>query len=714
MKTLLKDILEINATPILIILAIIYFALLSCISIPVVSCIYCFAFILILPGFLVLEILGKSQLSIAKRISISVGLSVGFLVSLGLFLSFLATVLPLDEPLSKGPVVFSIIILSVFLVFIYIYQLVRDRKIKDSKESFYYLFLKAQGLNNGISKSRNLSIFVLLLPCMCIIGKYVMDIYNNNYLLMFLVFIIPLLVVYMYAFPDNISEPVFPLALFSIAISLLLYHSLTSGFIIGTDIHSEFHAARIVLENNQWLMEDNAKPVMGCLVISVLPPMLANILGTDLQSVFKINMQIIFAITPVILYLIFSNYFKKNTAYLLSFIFIAQNAFIYHMVDHVRTAIALFYFALSILIMFDNNVTKLQKEIIMPAMFIMVVFSHYTVAYIFAFILIGGKLLSIILLERKNRKLISGYSTLTLLCATYLWWGMLTQTSFNDLIFVSKNTITRMTLIFSEDLRSESVQYVISGSPNLSTFITLGINILIFGILSLGILLLSFEIFCNKTSTKLPKEFIILMIISWVISCTAVAMPYISVAYGMERLYLQCLVLLAPAYIVVVTFLQRTTNRFGISKSIICGVFVFIIVLNYMCGLYLAYEVFGVNYSEDINKQGERFDRYYIHEVEVVCARWLNANNAEQVDILTDHQGIKPMTMYFDLDDTTKISEYGYKSSSDNPYYLYLRRLNVNGIFHSQKGVDFSSIIVNANLVCNLGGSKIYYGGGHP
>ncbi|KDE54359.1 hypothetical protein EI28_03205, partial [Methanoculleus sp. MH98A] len=166
-----------------------------------------FAFFSFIPGIIVLRIMRIHRLSTLETLLYAVGLSIAILMFTGLLMSVLYPLVGISRPLSPGSTLLTVNITTSILLLL---SLARDQK---SPEPGY--------IDTGAFLSRP-ALLLYLVPLLTIIGTYFVNQYHSNGILMLVIAfiaVIPVLV----GLNRVIPEVLYPLAILSVSISLLLH-----------------------------------------------------------------------------------------------------------------------------------------------------------------------------------------------------------------------------------------------------------------------------------------------------------------------------------------------------------------------------------------------------------------------------------------------------------------------------------------------------------
>lgn len=338
-------------------------------NIPIARQVLGFLLITFVPGFLILQILRFDNLRIHVLVFLSVGVSIAFLMFLGLLLNTLLPIFGMSAPLSTFPTMVSV---SSFVLVSCVILWGRD----ESSPSLTIPRLKL---------SRALVIVLLVsIPFLAVTGTEIARIAGNTVVLMLLVILTSLIV--LCAFSNKlIPAEIYPLAILAIALFLLFHVSLTSDYLIGADIHAETYFAQTAFANSFW-DRTTFHPYNAMISATILPVVYANFLNLDITLVFRIAYPLIYSFVPLILYFAFRKQTGSLVAFLGVFFFMSMDTFYVQMLGLARQMIGELFFALLILLIVDEEIGIVRKRLIFVVLSIALLFSHYSLAYLFIFL----------------------------------------------------------------------------------------------------------------------------------------------------------------------------------------------------------------------------------------------------------------------------------------------------------------------------------------
>jgi uncharacterized membrane protein len=242
-----------------------------------------------------------------------------------------------------------------------------------------------------------------------------------------------------------------------VAAALLLSTSLRGWHIVGHDIQPEYLAFLAANEHQRWQIEIWRNAYNACLSINVLPTVLTQATGLAGEVVFKLLLQLVFAVVPVLTYLLARRFLPRRPAMVAAVLTMAFPTFFNDMPYLVRQEIAFFFLALLLLVAtapVQGPGSVRGRRITVGFFGLGVVLSHYSTTYVLLIGLVFGlAALGVFRLARRwwpsryqvpgpRRPLIllSPLLVVFLALASWAWSGPLTQTGGHTLDVV-KSTV---------------------------------------------------------------------------------------------------------------------------------------------------------------------------------------------------------------------------------------------------------------------------------
>jgi uncharacterized membrane protein len=172
-----------------------------------------------------------------------------------------------------------------------------------------------------------------------------------------------------------------------LAASVLLATSLRGSGVTGHDIKIEYRVFVHTLDTGSWLPGGPWPGYNSCLSLTVLPSFLARLLGLSALDVFRVCFQLIFALVPVGALLIARRLLPPAPAVLSAGLFIAFPTFVNDMPMLNRQEIALLFFVVGLLAMLDTRGPRWRRATLIVLVAAGLTVSHYSSAAVAAALL---------------------------------------------------------------------------------------------------------------------------------------------------------------------------------------------------------------------------------------------------------------------------------------------------------------------------------------
>jgi uncharacterized membrane protein len=224
---------------------------------------------------------------------------------------------------------------------------------------------------------------LLLLPAAAASGAVALD--NGRGSAITVVMLISCLAVFGYLLvrSELISRSTILIAIYLIALSLLLMTSLRGRYTTGHDVQHEYYVFELAHAHWHWDISQFRDPYNACLSITILPVMLAGIFHVSDVMVFKFLFQLIFALVPVGVYLISERLAGRRPALLAALVFVSFPTYFSDMPMLNRQEIAMFLLTGMMLLFIDRwpGVRRIQQAPFL-LLGVGVVLSHYSTSYL--------------------------------------------------------------------------------------------------------------------------------------------------------------------------------------------------------------------------------------------------------------------------------------------------------------------------------------------
>ncbi|BDZ69004.1 DUF2206 domain-containing protein [Methanobacterium ferruginis] len=342
------------------------------INISYLSSILGFFVITFIPGFIILRILRLHYLGTIKTILFSVGLSLSFLMTLGVLFNLFYIYVKIKY---FNPNYFlNVVIIS--LILLLLISFLRDRNFVNTDNHDFFKEYFNPYLLIG-----------LFMPVLAILGTNLTNMGDNSVLLFFLVMVscIPLIVCF-----NKIPSKFNPLIIFGLSIALLYHVSLFSNYVVGTDIFSEVYYANSTIINGFWDTSQTHQ-LNSLLSLTILPAAYHAVCGVDAMHYFKIISPFFFSLVPVGLYSLYDSVkeeINEKEKFLAVFLIISSWYFYVMLVGVGRQQVAELFYVL-ILLVFVSLLDK-KHNFSYSVLFLIfsasLIFSQYSLAFLFLII----------------------------------------------------------------------------------------------------------------------------------------------------------------------------------------------------------------------------------------------------------------------------------------------------------------------------------------
>lgn len=503
-------------------------------KIPILRQLVCFIYLTFVPGIITLRVLRLHRLGSTENLLYSVGLSLSILMLIGFLMSIYYPLLGITGPITIIPLLITVsFIVLVLCSLCYII----DKDFSDPNSLY---------LNNKFSVP---SLFLLLIPILTIIGTYLMNFYENNSLLMIIIFLLSLIIILVSL--DIIPGNLYPLAIFTTSFSLLFHESLISKYIFGWDIQIEYYFANRIISQLIW-NPTTYSDINAMLSIVVLAPFYSILANLDLTWVFKIVYPALFSLMPLGLYLCFKKQTTDKIAFMAVFAFISFNGFYTVMLQLARQQIAEYFFVLIILVIIQNKYDVSNRILLILFSYSLIV-SHYGLSYIFIISFICSLLLLLLYEKYSNKFAQSNLITFSFILSSsillFAWYIHISSSSpFEHFIELLENiAISFLSDLFNPD-KTESLYIISKPATTFLHGLEKYMHLLIQLYISVGLFYTVFYMLKNKSRKYLEfnNQYLFSCVTFFLMLIAAVLVPVFSSSLNTSRLYQIGLILLTP------------------------------------------------------------------------------------------------------------------------------------------------------------------------
>lgn len=231
--------------------------------------------------------------------------------------------------------------------------------------------------------------------------------------------------------------------LWLLAAAVLLATSLRGWDIVGHDIQREWLVYTLTMDNERWIPALMRDAYNACLSLTVLPAVVAQATGITGPALYKVGAQLLFAVTPVAIYVASRRFLDRQAALLGTVVFIAFPTFINDMPMLVRQEVAFVFLALAVLAATEQRWPVWWRRVGAVLALLGVVLAHYSTTYVLLVMLASAGVAGLLLagynrLRRGGSRAARGGSVpvltsvsviATVVVACLLWTGPVTQSS---------------------------------------------------------------------------------------------------------------------------------------------------------------------------------------------------------------------------------------------------------------------------------------------
>ena len=532
--------------------------------IPIISEILASISLFYINGVLILRILRIHNLGNIENFLYSVGLSIAVTMFLGMAIDLIYPLFGITTPISTLPLIITFTVFTTFLCFL---SHARDKTFKN------HSYIDFTGMINPI-------LFLSLIPFLAIFGTYLMNNYGNNSILMIMYFLIALIPI-MVAFDKFIPKRLYPLTVFLLSIALLFSSSLISNYINGWDINMEYYFSNGVVTNSYW---NTATPEIlnSMLSIVIVEPIFSKISGLNVADIFKVIYPILFSFVVLGLYSVFKKQTTNKIAFMSCFLFISVFMFFLEMPYLARQEIGELFVVLMIMVMLEKNLTRRQLSILTVFFIPALLVSHYSLDYIYMFILVFSYL--VILIRNLNLtnefpilgrwqiikfffykeysrddtlKLDYRLQLLLIFSLTLIYYNLFSSAALFDLTVFTLNNVMSTAYAYLFNPNSLAAVGIVTSEKSFLRSIALDLHLIIELMIGIGILFLLYR----RTNMKFNENFSLFSVMSFLMLGLVLVVPFLAGALNPERFYQIALIFLSVFFVVGWIGFFRIINR---------------------------------------------------------------------------------------------------------------------------------------------------------
>jgi uncharacterized membrane protein len=700
-------------------------------NIPIVRQIFGFVYLLFIPGFAILKILKLEERDATSAILFSVGLSMAFLMFVGLIINELYPLFGILRPLSAIPLTTTLMVLTIILLFVgYKSELARVVNI-------------AFPIN--ITKKTLFKASFLVLPS--IFGIFGALYHCTAALLIMIVMVAAIWALAVFS-RKLVPTELYPLAILAIGLALLFHTTLISNFNLGNDINAEYYTFKLTEVQGYWNKPGIAAYTSQIanfesdLSVTILPTIISILLNINGEFIFKLIFAFILSLIPLGIYRICDLQIGKKKYALLSAFFFMSTPYSFYGIEPLaveRQIVATLFFILSILLIVDKKIELLKRRIMFMIFGIALIVSHYSLAYIYLSFIIFVFILSY---RHAKKDILGSLIVLFLITSTFSWY---TFASISPTLTLARNIENMyqsvITELFSPAARSSTVFTYLNPSTAASV-VGLVHRLLVYvenGFIVIGVIMLMVK----RKEALFTREYKYMSILSMLILAASFAVPRFAPALNFTRFYGITLLFLAPFFVFGVeaffalvkkmgsllhakfSKLHRGRQQLQAPNNLVLGFATMILIVTFLFQVGFVAHVTGsdpLSLSLDFDRRKTTtnlslkmsFYEVYSPEQDVYSAKWCASHINTETRFYSDYISKTNVLTAYSTVDRDAIGVLSNDTVKQHGVYVYLRLLNVyDNIFVTDTGVlntsQFSFLFNESNKIYSNGASEIYY-----
>ena len=518
-------------------------------QIPILQQTLGFIYLTFVPGYIILRAM-KIESNKVDSILLSVGLSMTFLMLAGLMMCIVFPLVGLADPLSPSALIIVISTLVFSVLFIGCKQ---DIMTSDSNLPM-------------LDKMTVFHILFFAIPALGIVGI----VFDNVPVL--LVTMIMIAAFYAFGYSSKIAPTRYHLLIvLLVSISLVFQTTLMSKYINGEDMHIEAYVFRLTQIKGYW-----SSPGVGIdtaiarfesvLSVTILPTVYSSVLGSTIETVFRILFPLLFSLVPLVLYRIYETQTNRTVAFLSVLFFMANIGFFgVEPLTLARQMIAELLIALSIFLLFEKSISIERKRILLIIVGAGLIVSHYALAYLYVFLVI----LSFVVLRKwRTKDVLSATLVLLLFSMTFGWYVYVSNAPLlkvsDDLIRIRNNFFSD---IYNPEARSSQVATLVSAPTTIvsvaNRIVFLATNFLI----AIGVI----AVLVGRKQSDLDSKYRLISLAALTIMIACVVLPNVASSFNLTRFYGMTMIFLAPFFVLggqtILRWVGRMTANIKIKTS---------------------------------------------------------------------------------------------------------------------------------------------------
>lgn len=343
------------------------------VHLPILKGVLVLAYLLFVPGIILLRVLRLHELSVTEGFFYTVGLSVATIMLTGLFMNTVYVHGITSTPLALVPFIAT---MSGVVLALCVASYRRDRD-----------YSRSTTIDPRVALSP-VTLGLLLLPFMGVFGAYLFNT-RSTIVGTVLVLLAVAALILVCGFTEYVPKRYYPLTIGAIALALLLHNALITNYLWGFDIQIERFVTQTVVSNGFWgappSLDPNVLNLNAMLSITMLAPLLSVATGMSVTWVLKLIFPLLFAMVPLGLYILYEKQTSPRIALFGVFFFMVTFSFYTELLTMARQEIAELFFVALLLLLVDKQMRRTPRFFLFGLFGFSLIVSHYALTYIFLF-----------------------------------------------------------------------------------------------------------------------------------------------------------------------------------------------------------------------------------------------------------------------------------------------------------------------------------------
>jgi uncharacterized membrane protein/glycosyltransferase involved in cell wall biosynthesis len=441
-----------------------------------------FSFLVIVPGMLTVICLRLGRMAAWGRLALSVGLSLLELMLTGLLTNTVLQWFGIRQPLSAH---WLLPIMTVLLAGLLV------RTWQQAAEWSFPIGVRLR----AVFANRNhllLAFFPLLFVALSVLGATSLNNGGSDLWTMIMLPAVAIFSLVMVARGNGLNDTVVATAIYLVALSLLFMTSLRGWYTTGHDIQVEYQVFELAKRHAVWQIQSFRNPYNACLSITILPTIFAKLLKLADPYIYKTLFQLLFALCPVLVYLLMRKWLNIALAFLASLYFMAFPTFFTDMPYLNRQEIAFVFFALMLYMIFQDQLKLGLRRALFLILGVGLILSHYSTTYsVIAILLLaaftwpailrlaailkrlhvfpaGSSSLGAMHVAGRELKRITLSMIIIIAAGSFLWTVVLTDTGGSALKIAGQTVVAALNSFKQEGPKSNDTSYSLFSFSSLS------------------------------------------------------------------------------------------------------------------------------------------------------------------------------------------------------------------------------------------------------